>query len=80
MKRWLRRSSFLVESLAIAVERDHSGGEEKQRHRADIHQNVGRCVPFQQYAANDPQEMRERQDFADPLCPDRHAAKGKHEA
>ena len=38
------------------------------------------AISFEQNAADDAQEMRERQDFADDLRPMRHAAERKHEA
>ena len=40
----------------------------------------GRPFPFEQNAADDAQEMGERENLADGLRPLRHAAEGKHEA
>ena len=58
------------------VSSDH--GEE--RDGPELERDIRNAVSFQQDAADDAQEMSERENFADRLRPVRHAAKGKHEA
>src|SRR5512145_2916620 len=75
-RRWPRRS---VERLAVAPQRNQYGGGEKRRQRPGVNQYFGRPVALQHYSADDTQEMRQRQDFAQRLRPPGHAAKRKHE-
>ena len=55
--------------------RQHEG-----RDRPQVRPHFVGHVALQHHAADDAQEMRQRQDFADPLRPHRHAAEREHEA
>src|SRR5262249_2480706 len=79
-RRRLTREKGLIQSLSIAPHRDDQGDSGEQGDGPKLEGDVCEAVALEQDAADDAQEMSERQDFADHLGPDRHAAEGESEA
>src|SRR5262245_4415082 len=70
----------LIQSAAEAEQRQPHGGEHEDGKRGNVHLHVGEAVPLQHDAADDADEMSEREHLADPLRPVRHAAEREGEA
>src|SRR5712692_3105444 len=68
-----------VERLVIARERHGTRGEQEHTDGPEIRKNFRDLVALEQDAAEDAQEVSQRQDLAQPLRPLRHSAERKHE-
>src|SRR5262249_44961040 len=75
-----RSQNRLVEGAAETKQRQSHGGEHEDRERRDIDLHVGEVSALERNAADDADEMGERQGLAYDLRPLRHAAEGEGKA
>src|SRR5512144_415402 len=73
------RSPASIERSPERPEPERADQSHEQRDRPELRRDLGDAVALEQHAADDAQEMRERQHLADRLRPARHPAEREHE-
>src|SRR5262245_5791747 len=76
----LEKPNNLVEGAAETEQRQSHGGEHEYRERRDVDLHVDEVSALERNAADDADEMGERQGLTYDLRPLRHAAEGEGEA
>src|SRR5512133_2481718 len=74
------RTDLLIQGFTVPFHADGQNNNREQYDLPELQEHLGKAVPFEENATDNPEEMGERQNFADELCPFRHAPEREHES